>query len=352
MASNSFGKILKITTWGESHGKAIGVVVDGFPAGITITSKDINKALAERAPGRSFFTSPRREADLGEIYSGVFENKTTGAPISIIIKNCDADSSKYEEIKSLLRPGHANFTYMQKYGIYDYRGGGRASARETACRVAAGALAGKLLANYNIEVRAFISGIGKNTITHDNDALADSAIFCPDKNSETKILAALTIAINAGNSLGGEVAFKILNLPCGLGEPVYHKMEAALAYAMLSLPASKGFEVGEGFSATSMRGSEHNDSFNEEFKTTTNHAGGVLGGITTGMPLYGRVAFKPTSSIKIPQQTIDYQGLAKEFKLPPGSRHDPCVAIRAVPVVKAMCQLVIADFILLNKSAK
>ncbi|MCH9689995.1 MAG: chorismate synthase [Gammaproteobacteria bacterium] len=360
MASNTFGTLFKITTWGESHGKAIGVVIDGCPAGIEVSNHDINLALEKRAPGRSLYTSPRAEPDKAEIYSGVFEGKTTGAPISIIILNHDSDSSKYEPIKHLLRPGHANYTYTKKYGVFDYRGGGRASARETACRVAAGAVAQKMLDASNIQVLSYIKSIAAINIDHarvDTDAINqntyNSPIFCPDAVAESQMIQAMDAAQTTGDSLGGIVEFLMLNMPGGLGDPIYEKLEANLAKAMMSLPATKGFEIGEGFHAARMQGSEHNDEFknNTHNPTNTNHAGGTLGGISTGMPLIGRVAFKPTSSIKKEQNTVDYQGQSQIFKLPEGSRHDPCVAIRAVPVVSAMCSIVLADAVLLNRCA-
>lgn len=327
MGSNSFGQIFRITTWGESHGKAIGVVIDGCPAGIEISEEEINQELLKRAPGRSAYTSSRKEPDCAEILSGLFEGKTTGTPISILIPNQDVDSSKYEPIKNQLRPGHANYTYLKKYGIFDYRGGGRASARETACRVAAGAIAKKFLLSHGIVPKAHLKEVG-------------------GEENYTEILKQ---AQDEGDSLGGVIEVVVPNLPVGLGDPIYNKMEALLASAMLSLPASKGFEIGKGFSAASMRGSEHNDPFIEEGKTETNHAGGTLGGITNGMPLTFRVAFKPTSSILKRQKTINLEGEPVEFEIPAGSRHDPCVAFRAVSVVEAMTALVIADTLLLNR---
>lgn len=336
MASNSFGQIFRITTWGESHGKAIGVVIDGCPAGLAISESEINEALGKRAPGQSPYTSPRKERDQAEIYSGIFEGITTGAPISIIIHNHDAKSSSYEPIKNLLRPGHANFTYLEKYGVFDYRGGGRASARETACRVAAGAVAKKLLQHEGIHVTAYLDSIAG---IHEQEAMMQK----------------VHEALATGDSLGGTVAFEATGLPVGLGDPVYEKLEANLAKAMLSLPATKGFEIGEGFQAAEMKGSEHNDLFinkNNLVITQTNHAGGTLGGISTGMPLIGRVAFKPTSSIKRTQKTLDDKNQTVDFTLPEGSRHDPCVAIRAVPVVEAMCALVLVDAILMNQCTK
>ncbi len=329
MASNSFGTLFRITTWGESHGKAIGVVIDGCPAGLPLTEEEVNTELALRAPGNSPYTSPRKEPDRAEILSGLFEGKTTGAPISIIIPNQDADPSKYAPIKELMRPGHANFTYLEKYGIFDYRGGGRASARETACRVAAGAVAKKFLAQFDITVTAYIHAIG-------------------DATTEAEIIEALE-NIN-GDSLGGIVGCTVAGLPIGLGDPVYEKLEANLAKGMLSIPATKGFEIGAGFEAARMKGSEHNDGFTTDesgnIVPASNHAGGTLGGISTGLPLNFRVAFKPTSSIAKPQPTVDMAGAPQTFELPPGSRHDPCVAIRAVPVVAAMAALTCADALL------
>ncbi|PJD91584.1 MAG: chorismate synthase [Legionella sp.] len=363
MASNSFGTIFRITTWGESHGKAIGVVIDGCPAGLDLHDDDINQDLALRAPGRNSYTTPRQEPDRAEIYSGVFEGKTTGAPISIVIMNQDADSSKYDALKPLLRPGHANYTYLAKYGdVYDHRGGGRASARETACRVAAAAVAKKILALFSIHTCAYLSAVsGITALVSQEDVHAlkqatyGNPIFCPDVSAAQTMMAKITAAKEAGDSLGGTVTFYATGLPVGLGDPIYEKLEANLAKAMLSLPASKGFEMGEGFRAADMLGSEHNDVFMSSetgIYTRTNHAGGTLGGISTGMPLQGCVAFKPTSSIAKMQSTVDRRGNATRFQLPEGSRHDPCVAIRAVPVVDAMCALVLVDALLMNRHAR
>ncbi|MCK4934668.1 MAG: chorismate synthase [Simkaniaceae bacterium] len=364
MASNSFGNLLKITTWGESHGKGIGVVIDGCPAGISLTDDDINHELALRQPGKTPYTSPRAEKDHAEIYSGVFEGQTTGAPISIVILNKDADSSKYTPIKNLLRPGHANFTYLEKYGIFDYRGGGRSSARETACRVAAGAVAKKILEYYDIKAVAFIKELGCMEMhlpkINDLDELKiltlKSPIFCPEKTAEKKMIEAIEQCIKNKDSVGGIVEVIVENIPVGLGDPVYEKLEANLAKAMMTLPATKGFEIGSGFEAARMKGSKHNDAFTKDkagkILTKTNFSGGTLGGISSGMPLVFRVAFKPTSSIEKTQPTIDLQGEEKAFNLPEGSRHDPCVTIRAVPVVEAMTALTIADAILLNRTSK
>jgi chorismate synthase len=338
MASNSFGKMFKITTWGESHGKAIGVVIDGCPAGLELEERELHSALFVRAPGNSPYTSPRKEEDRAEILSGIFEGKTTGTPISILIPNRDVDSSKYEPIKEVLRPGHANFTYLQKYGIFDWRGGGRASARETACRVAAGFIAKKLLDFYGIHLTAYLKQIGGI-----------------DAADEKALQALLEQVMAEGDSLGGVVEFSASQVPVGLGSPIYGKLEAELALAMLSLPAAKGFEIGSGFEAGSMRGSLHNDPFVHDrgrVRTSKNDAGGILGGISTGMPIVGRVVFKPPSSIMKPQESLTLDGEKTSLHLPPGSRHDPCVAIRAVPVVEAMAALVLADAILLMRCDK
>lgn len=360
MASNSFGNLFKITTWGESHGKAIGVVIDGCPAGLSVDEAVIQSALSMRVPGRSAYTSPRTETDKAEILSGVFEGKTTGAPISIIIPNHDADPSKYAPIKDLMRPGHANYTYLEKYGIFDYRGSGRASARETACRVAAGAIAKLLLEHHGIKLIAYITQIGTvqaAPIEHDNfekllASTHQSPLFCPDAAATAAMMALIDEAKNEGDSLGGCVEFVALSVPVGLGDPIYQKLEASLASAMMSLPATKGFEIGSGFQCVAMQGSAHNDAFVKEagkVKTASNYAGGTLGGISNGMPIIGRVAFKPPSGIMKTQSTLTTSGQQATFNLPAGSRHDPCVAIRAVPVVEAMTALVLADALLMNR---
>jgi len=364
MASNFFGQLFRITTFGESHGPAIGVVIDGCPAGISLDKEEIDAELLLRQPGSNPYTSPRKEKDEVEILSGLFQGKTTGAPIALVIRNRDADSSKYEPIKNLLRPGHANFTYLEKYGIFDYRGGGRSSARETAARVAAGAVAKKFLALFNIELCAFVAEIGGIAIAEPDlsplsklsKTVRSSALFCPDAQAAQKMMEKIEEAKQEGDSLGGILQCVAANLPTGLGDPVYGKLEALLASAMLSIPATKGFEIGSGFAAARMKGSQHNDAFdvNEHGKitTSTNFAGGTLGGISTGLPLTFRVAFKPTSSIMKPQKTVTTHGEKKPFQLPEGSRHDPCVAIRAVPILEAMAALVLADALLMNRSSK
>ncbi len=365
MANNSFGNLFRITTWGESHGKAIGVVIDGCPAGFPISNDDINHELLRRQAGKTPFTSPRKESDVAEILSGIFEGKTTGAPISIIIYNQNIDSSKYEPIKNLYRPGHANYTYLEKYGIFDYRGGGRSSARETACRVAAGAIAKKILNHFDIEICSFIHSIGKTSLGNKaigtplaslRNATEQSQIFCPDTSSAKEMMDAIEHAKTDHDSLGGVIQTITSNLPVGLGDPVYEKLEANLAKAMMSIPATKGFEMGSGFVGSTMKGSEHNDVFIKDEKgsvrTKTNFAGGILGGITNGMPLNFKVAFKPTSSIEKKQETLSTKKEKATFELPKGSRHDPCVTIRAVPIVEAMCALCLVDALLLNRSAK
>ncbi|MEC7838655.1 MAG: chorismate synthase [Chlamydiota bacterium] len=359
MASNRFGNIFSITTWGESHGKAVGVVIDGCPAGLCLSEEDINREMQRRAPGQSPYTTPRKESDTVEILSGLCEGVTTGAPIMISIKNGDADPSKYDCTKDLYRPGHANYTYLEKYGTFDHRGGGRASARETAARVAAGAVAKKLLAVYGITFFAYILQVGniKAVVPSSNiSGLKEvDPLFCPDCDASKEMQNLILETKANGDSLGGVVEFQSIGVPVGLGDPVYEKLEANLAKAMMSIPASKGFEMGSGFEAVTMLGSEHNDEFvrdNDGITTKTNYAGGVLGGISTGLPLIGRVAFKPTSSIMKPQNTVDIKGDQAKFLLPKGSRHDPCVAIRAVPVVEAMGALVLVDSLLASNLAK
>lgn len=377
MASNSFGTLFRCTTWGESHGPAIGVVIDGCPAGLALDETAINRELARRAPGSSVHTTRRSELDACRIMSGVFQGKTTGAPVSLLIVNTDADSSKYEAVGRLLRPGHANATYLRKYGTFDYRGGGRASARETAGRVAAGAVARLLLAEAGITVSAWLSAVGDyvapvpsvSSMASPNvapdvspDAMEraahyarTSSIFAPDAEAEGELARRVADARADGDSIGGVVTFYVTGLPPGLGDPVYEKLDARLALAMLGIPACKGFEIGAGFAAASMRGSACNDVFvpgERGLSTATNHAGGTLGGISSGMPLYGRAAFKPTPSIHKPQATVDVDANPVEFVLPEGSRHDPCVAVRAVPVVEAMCLVVLADAWLMNRSVR
>lgn len=360
MGHNSFGLLLRITTWGESHGTAIGVVVDGCPAGLPLSEEELGAALAIRAPGNSPYTSPRREPDKPEILSGIFEGATTGAPISILIANQDHDPSAYDLLKHCYRPGHANFAYLKKYGIMDHRGGGRASARETACRVAAGAIAEKILATAGIKVFAHLKQVGNITTPPlregwEQQCLLPETCFCVDPSSADKIKNLLTQMQEEGDSVGGIVEFIALGVPPGLGDPVYHRLDARLAQAMMSIPATKGFEIGDGFAAVARNGSDSNDPFvvrDGTVRMLSNHCGGVLGGISTGMPVVGRVAFKAASSIKKTQQTVTTEGMQTELTLSKDARHDPCVAVRAVPVVRAMMALVLADHLLLQRSAK
>lgn len=356
MASNRWGNVFTFTTWGESHGPAIGVVIDGCPAGLKLDVAMIQKELDARRPGLQPGVSARKEPDQAQILSGVFEGQTTGAPISIMIPNKDAQTSAYEPIKDLLRPGHANYTYLEKYGVFDYRGGGRASARETAGRVAAGAVAKALLSHVGIFCKAYLksaAGLCCSPVSYQEllqQAIAEN-YFCPDPeitHQLKKILSSTT------DSYGGIVEW-IAHVPTGLGEPVYEKIEANLAKAMLSIPASKGFEIGDGFEAAKKRGSESNDLFTQkqgQIALQSNHAGGTLGGITTGQPLVCRVAFKPTSSLLQPQKTVTLQAQEALLELPEGSRHDPCLCIRAVPVVEAMGACVLADAYLMNRLSK
>lgn len=357
MGSNAFGSIFRITTWGESHGVAIGVVIDGCPSGISIHEEDLYQELKRRAPGLNTYTTKRQEKDFPYILSGVYEGKTTGAPISIIIFNQDADSKGYESISHLLRPGHANFTYLSKYGIFPAEGGGRASARETACRVAAGAIAKKFIAYFGIECIAYVQQIGSIIAPDPTNfqSIQESPVYCPDPEISAQMMEEIQRLQKEGDSVGGKVGFVIQGCPKGLGDPMYEKLEAKLASAFLSIPAVKAFENGTGLSCVEMNGSMHNDLYFQQegqVVTQTNHCGGILAGISTGMAIKGKVSFKPASSIKKDQPTLDLDGKEEIFRLPERSRHDPCVAIRAVPVVEAMAALVIADAILLNRAVR
>lgn len=355
MASNSFGQFFRITTWGESHGPAIGVVIDGCPPGIPIDLEIMADNLKKRAPGGHAYVSPRKEIDIPEILSGVFEGVSTGAPISILINNQDVDSSKYEATKHVLKPGHAQYSYLSKYGYFDYRGGGRASARETACRVAAASIAKAILKQEGISTYAYLCQVGE--ICDEEvvclDYLRNSALFCANPRFEKKVEQNILAIKDLGDSIGGVVSFVADGVPCGLGDPVYQKLEAILAFAMMSIPASKGFEIGSGFKSCVMKGSLHNDPFilkNDKLSTKSNHAGGILAGISSGMPIYGRVGFKPPSSISLAQESVSLDGKKIHFQLPEGSRHDPCVAVRAVPVVDAMCALTLVDALLMQRA--
>lgn len=351
MPGNSFGDLFRITTFGESHGEAIGVVIDGCPSGLEFDHDLIKKRLEQRRPGRHEFVTDRSEKEEFKVLSGVYENKTTGSPITILITNSDQRPQDYQLLKDVHRPGHASYTYFEKYGIYDHRGGGRASARETAARVAAGAVAEMILEKIGIHIQAYLTQVGPICITKLDQENSD--IFCPDSSVEPLIKQYLLDLKQQGDSSGGRVMCCIKHLPLGLGEPVFDRFEAKLAHAMLSIPATKGFEIGEGFGSVVMRGSMSNDSMSLDdghVKFDTNHAGGTLGGITNGENVVFHVAFKPTSSIKKEQKTLNFEKKQVLFTLPPTARHDPCVAIRGTVVVRAMAYLVTCDFLLKTKN--
>jgi chorismate synthase len=353
---NKFGELFSFTTWGESHGDAIGCVVDGCPSLIDLNESDIQKYLNQRKPGQSKFTTQRQESDEVKILSGVFEGKTTGTPISLIIYNQDHKSGDYSEIKDKFRPSHADYTYFKKYGIRDYRGGGRSSARETAMRVAAGAIARKIIALQNIEVTGYLTQIGEKKIDYNNfDAseINNNDFFCPDLVAAKNFEDYLMEIRKSGDSVGAVIEVVAKNVPIGLGEPIYNKLDTKLAAAMMSINAVKGVEIGDGMAAAQKRGSQLADEMwndNGEIKYSSNHSGGVLGGISSGQDLVVRFAVKPTSSILIPRKTIDIYG--NNCEIITKGRHDPCVGIRAVPVGEAMMACVLADFLLLNNSRK
>lgn len=351
---STFGRLFRITTWGESHGPAIGVVVDGCPAGLEVSTEMIQRDLDRRRVGQSKVTSPRQEQDRVEILSGVFEGQTTGAPISLITYNADADSSKYDAIRDMFRPGHADYTYWAKYGHRDHRGGGRSSARETWGRVAAGAIARQLLRTADVEVYAFVRQLWTIAMeTFDRAEIDRNLVRCPDPLAAERMVAAIMAAKDQKNSLGGLVEVRAENVPAGLGEPTMDKLDAIIGQAMLSIPAVKGVEIGEGFSAYSMTGKEHNDEFYLEdgrVRTVSNHAGGMLGGLSTGEQIVARLAVKPTSSVSQPQRTVDVHGAERTILVE--GRHDPSICPRVVPVAEAMMALVLADFYLLNRAAR
>jgi len=353
MAGNIFGNIFKITTFGESHGKALGVIIDGCPAGLAISKNEIQSELDKRKPGQSHITTQRKEKDQVQILSGVFDNKTLGTPISLLIFNEDQKSKDYNNVKNTYRPSHADFTYQEKYGLRDYRGGGRASARETAARVAAGAVAKKLLNQIkDFKIQAYVSAIStiqveKNYQELDLNQIETNIVRCPDYQKAQEMIQLIEQTKAKGDSLGGVITCVVKNCPIGLGEPVFDKLEAQLAKAMLSIPAVKGFEIGSGFEGTKMLGSTHNDTFEikeNKINTKTNNSGGIQGGISNGMDIYFRVAFKPTATIMQKQATINQAG--ENIQLEMKGRHDPCVLPRAVPIVEAMTNLVLADFLL------
>lgn len=357
--SNSYGKLFKITTFGESHGAAVGVIVDGCPAGLEISVDEIQHALDRRRPGQSDITTPRKEEDRVTILSGIFEGKTTGTPIALVVNNKDQHSHDYSHIEHAFRPSHADYTYTAKYGARDYRGGGRSSARETVARVAAGALAAKLLQHYGISVQSYVSQVGSIKLRKpyqelDLSQIDSNKVRCPDGATASRMIGLIEEARDTLDTIGGVVSCVIQGVPVGLGEPVFDKLHAELGKAMLSINAVKGFEYGSGFEGVKMRGSEHNDQFytDEEgnVRTRTNNSGGIQGGISNGQDIYFNVAFKPVATILQPQTTINDAG--EEITLKGKGRHDPCVLPRAVPIVDAMAALVIADFLLRQRVNK
>jgi chorismate synthase len=355
---NSFGKLFKITTFGESHGVALGVIVEGCPAGLEIDESQIIAEMQRRKPGQSKITTQRKEEDEIEILSGVFEGKSTGTPIGIVIRNADQKSKDYSHISDKFRPSHADYTYFEKYGIRDYRGGGRSSARETAARVAGGAIAKQLLATKGITIQAYVSQVGELKLAKDYSTLnlaeaENNMVRCPDPETAEAMIALIDSVRLDRDTIGGVVSCVITNTPPGLGEPVFDRLHAELGKAMLSINAVKGFEYGSGFEGVKMRGSAHNDAFVQEgkkVKTTTNHSGGIQGGISNGADIYFSVAFKPVATIMQDQASVNEAGEA--VTVSGKGRHDPCVVPRAVPIVEAMAALVIADYLLISKTDK
>ncbi|MFT5248414.1 MAG: chorismate synthase [bacterium] len=353
MAGNTFGNLFKLTTFGESHGEAIGGIIDGCPAGLEINFDKVATDMARRKPGQSKITTQRKEPDEVKFLSGIFEGKTTGTSIGFIIENTNQKSKDYSHIKNVYRPSHADFTYDKKFEHRDYRGGGRTSARETACRVAAGSIAKQLLKN--IKINAFVSSVGDIYIDKpyqelDFSKIENNLVRCPDEEVAHKMTSKIEEIKKAGDTIGGNVMCVIQNVPIGLGEPVFDKLHAQLGKAMLSINAVKGFEYGAGFCSTKMKGSEHNDLFNKDGSTKTNLSGGIQGGISNGMDIYFRVAFKPVATLIQKQKALDNQGNIVDMQ--GKGRHDPCVVPRAVPIVEAMAALVLADFYLLNRINK
>ncbi|HXN35272.1 MAG TPA: chorismate synthase [Opitutaceae bacterium] len=349
---NTFGKLFTISTWGESHGAAVGVVIDGCPARLPLSEADIQPDLDRRKPGQSAITTPRKEGDVVEILSGVFEGRTTGAPISMLVRNKDARPGAYDEMREKFRPSHADFTYLAKYGWRDHRGGGRSSARETVGRVAAGAVARKILSLAGqVEIRAFVTRVSDIEMPPGSEgdfptvAQVDAtAVRCPHPATAEAMIRRIAEVRSQGDSVGGIVRCRIRGVPAGLGEPVFDRLEADLAKAMLSLPATKGFEIGSGFAGTLLRGSEHNDAYVPKagrIGTETNRSGGIQGGISDGEEIHFNVAFKPVATIMKAQRTVDLAGNPTE--LSGAGRHDPCVVYRAVPIVEAMAALVLVD---------
>ena len=357
MAGNTIGNIFRVTTWGESHGPALGAIVDGCPAGLSLNESDIQQALDRRKPSNSVSSTTRKEGDKVEILSGVFDGKTTGTPVSLIIRNVDAKSSSYDELKNVFRPGQGDFTYLQKYGIRDWRGGGRASGRETAARVAAGAIAAKVIAKSGIDVIAYTYAIGSISIDRSKipadknfkKFVRENSLLCPDTQAAAAMERKITAVRKKGDSLGGIVEIIVSGCPAGLGDPVFDKMDADLAKALMSIGSVKAVEIGDGMEVADRRGSEVNDQMNKKgFKT--NHAGGILAGITSGEKIVLRAYCKPIPSIAKPQQTIDSKG--KERIIEIEGRHDICVLPRIVPVCEAMVSIVVADQLLRQKAVR
>lgn len=357
--SNSYGTLFRISTFGESHGPGIGVIIDGCPAGLVVDVADIQHALDRRRPGQSELTTPRAEADQVEVLSGLFEGRSTGTPIALLIRNQDQRSHDYSHIQHAYRPSHADYTYDQKYGHRDYRGGGRSSARETAARVAAGAVAMAFLRQHGIAVQSYVSQVGAVAVPvgyeHLNLDLIDSNLVrCPDPETAERMTELIRQTRDRHDTVGGLITGVVRGVPAGLGEPVFDKLHAELGKAMLSINAVKGFEYGSGFAGTLLFGSEHNDQFYTDeagqVRTRTNHSGGIQGGISNGQDIYFRVAFKPVATILQPQQTIDDQG--QPIELAGRGRHDPCVLPRAVPIVDAMAALVLADMLLRARGSR
>lgn len=351
MAGNTFGSLFKLTTFGESHGRAIGGVIDGCPAGLTLDLEKIQQEMDRRKPGQSAIVTQRKEPDTVEFYSGIFEGKTTGVPIGFAIHNTNQKSRDYSHIKETYRPSHADYVYDQKYGHRDYRGGGRSSARETACRVVAGAIAKQLLSN--IKINAFVSSVGEISLDKpyqelDFSLTESNPVRCPDPKKAAEMEERIRQIRKEGDTIGGTVMCVIQNVPIGLGEPVFDKLHAELGKAMLSINAVKGFEYGSGFEGAKMKGSQHNDIFNADGTTKTNLSGGIQGGISNGMDIYFNVAFKPVATIMQSQDTINKDGDIVEMQ--GKGRHDPCVVPRAVPIVEAMAALVLADYYLINRT--
>ena len=352
MTGSTFGKLFKVSTWGESHGEALGCIIEGVPSKIKISERFIQKFLERRKPGQSKYTTQRKEGDKVKILSGVFDGVTTGTPISLIIYNQDTRTKDYEEIRKKFRPGHADFTYFKKFGIRDYRGGGRASARETAMRVAAGAVAQKILGN-KVKIRGALIQIGKKKIDEKRwnwDELENNDFFCPDKLTVPRWENYLKSVRKNGSSIGAIIQINVSGVPIGLGEPVFDKVEALLAKAIMSIPAVKGFEIGSGFKSAELSGEENADEIRilkDKISFESNNSGGSLGGITSGQDIVIKFAVKPTSSILTKKKTIDVDGENTEIRTK--GRHDPCVGIRAVPIGEAMVAIVLADLFLINK---